>query len=288
MVVSVACGIMLACVKCGGLCQADMNMPMEQNPQVVRMPSVWLGRAKAALIQLGVSAVVAAAAAALVLWFWYPAPYRQISGGRDLFFLVVAVDVIIGPLLTFVAYDRRKPSAELTRDLAVIAALQLGALLYGLHTVAQARPAIIALEGDRLRVVRAIDLERADFQKAPPGLQSLSWWGPMFVATRQPTAEEKLETIDRGLAGEDIGMRPEFWLPPALTAAAYARGAKPLTQLTRLQPQRASQVQDAVKRTGVALDELGYLPMLARSTDWSALVHFKDGQIVGYLPVDGF
>jgi hypothetical protein len=115
-------------------------------------------RLRAAVIHLLLSAAVAALAALLVFAVWYPMPYRQISGGRDLFLLVVAVDVAIGPLITLAVFDRRKPRAELVRDMAVVAAMQLAALAYGLHTVAQARPAVVALEVDRLRVVRAIDL----------------------------------------------------------------------------------------------------------------------------------
>ena len=74
-------------------------------------------------------------AAALVFGLWYPYPYREISGGRELFFIIVAVDVVMGPLLTFAVFNRKKPLKELKRDLGVIVLLQLAALGYGLWTV---------------------------------------------------------------------------------------------------------------------------------------------------------
>jgi hypothetical protein len=243
---------------------------------------------RAAAYHLGASMAVAAIAAGLVFLLWYPTPYREISGGRELFLLVVAVDVVIGPLITFAVFDIRKKKTELVRDLGVVALLQIAALAYGLIAVADARPAIVALEGSRLRVVRAIDVDREDLAKAPADLRSLSFTGPVFVATRVPNASEKLEAIDRGLSGQDIGMRPEFWLPLEQAAAARTRAAQPLRRLSERFPRRASEVAAAAALSGRPLEQLGYLPILARRTDWTALVDLKDGRVVGYLPIDGF
>jgi hypothetical protein len=248
-------------------------------------------RARAALWHLALSIGVAFLSAALVFWLWYPMPFRELSGGRELFLLVVTVDVIIGPLITFFVFDRRKPRSELVRDLAVVVLLQLVALLYGLHAVAQARPAVVALEGNRLRVVRAIDLDDSDLARAPDGMRKLSLTGPLFVATRRPTDAERLDTIDRGLAGQDIGMRPEFWLPEAQAGAAFASAAMPIDRLRTLQPQRVAEIDAAIATITAGsktAGPLGYLPMLARRTDWSALIDLKDGRVVGYLPIEGF
>lgn len=227
-------------------------------------------------------------AALLVFVLWYPTPFREVSGGRELFFIVIAVDVVLGPLITFAVFDRRKPRGELVRDLTVVVLLQLAALAYGLHAVAQARPAVVALEGNRLRVVRAIDLDNAALAQAPSGLQRLSLTGPTFVATRRPTEAERLEAMQRGLAGQDIGMRPEFWLPPDQSGPAYAAAAMPIQRLRTLQPHRVAEIDAAVSSLGTASTQVGYLPMLARRTDWSALVDLKSGTIVGYVPVEGF
>jgi hypothetical protein len=245
-------------------------------------------RMRAALIHLALSLGVAALAAGLVFFVWYPLPFREISGGRDLFLILVGVDVVIGPLITLMVFDLRKSRNELVRDLAVVGVMQLAALGYGIHTMALARPVVIALEGDRLRVVRAIDLAEADLSAAPPELRTVPWSGPVWLATRAPTASEKFETMNRGLAGEDIGMRPEFWLPDGARGAAYVRAAQPLDKLVRLSGERAAVVEQAVRDTGRPRTRIGYLPILARSTDWSALVDRKDGEVIGYVPVDGF
>ena len=88
------------------------------------MPFLGRDRFQASGIHLGLSLVIALLAAALVFGLWYPYPYREISGGRELFLIVVAVDVIVGPLITFAVFNRTKPWPELRRDLAIVALMQ--------------------------------------------------------------------------------------------------------------------------------------------------------------------
>ena len=246
-------------------------------------------RLKAGAIHLGLSLVIAAGAAALVFGLWYPSPFREISGGRELFFIVVAVDVVLGPLITLAVFDRRKPNIELRRDIACVAVLQLAGLAYGLATVFEARPVVLALEGQRFRVLRAIDLDETELAKASPEWQHLPWHGFLVVAARPPAGvEEQLKAIDMAMSGIDLGMRPELWLPAALTGYAIAEAARPIEELARKYPARTRELQRHLQQTGVAPDRLRYLPLLARQTDWLALVDAGSGRIAGYAPFDGF
>ena len=76
----------------------------------------WRTRLRAAAIHLALSALVAMLAGVLVFALWYPFPYRDVSGGSELFRLVVAVDVVLGPLITFAVFNRAKPRKELRRE----------------------------------------------------------------------------------------------------------------------------------------------------------------------------
>jgi hypothetical protein len=226
--------------------------------------------------------------AVLVLKVWYPPPFEKVSGGRDLLLLLILVDVVMGPLITLAIWDRSKPQAELVRDVTMVGCIQMAALAYGVHTAAQARPALVVLEGVRLSIVRPVDLTEVDLNRAPPELRQLPWLGPRFLAARSPDATEKREAIDRALQGQDIGKRPEFWLPPHKTAPAFALAANPLAKLLQQRPVQSGLIRAAVAHTGQKLEQLGYLPILARRTDWSALIDLKSGDVVGYMPVDGF
>jgi hypothetical protein len=244
-------------------------------------------RLVAALIHLGLSLLVAVLCALLVFQLWYPAPLDALAGGSDLFLLIVAVDVVLGPLLTAVVFNTAKPKKELVSDITVVGLLQVAALLYGLHTMHQARPAWMVLEVDRIRLLRPIDLDDADLAKAPQGLQQLSWLGSKRAATRDIEPEEVPAVTDMALAGRDIGSRPDFWLGVEQTPAAWAKAARPMQKLHAMHPTRKSDIDVAVKATGKPESEVKWLAILARNTGHTALIDAKTGDIVGYAPVDG-
>ena len=100
--------------------------------------------------------------------WWYPYPYRELSGGRELFALVVAVDVVLGPLITLVIFNPAKTRCHLVMDFTVIGLLQVAALAYGLWTVFVARPVHLVFEYHRMAVVHAIDVDSDLLAKAPP------------------------------------------------------------------------------------------------------------------------
>ncbi len=250
----------------------------------------WRSRGKAALIHLGGSATVAALAAALVFTLWYPWPYRIVSGGAELFALLVSVDVVLGPLVTFTIFDRRKRFSVLRRDLVVVVMLQLAALGYGLHTTFIARPVVLALEGDRFRAVAALAVVESELPLAPPSLQALSVSGPRTIRTIVPAGgSDRFEAIQLGLAGIDLGMRPRFWQPwdDAGRREALAN-AKPLDKLLERLPSLSLAVDAALARTGYQVRGLAYLPLLARRTDWVVLLDARSGDVVGFAPVDGY
>jgi hypothetical protein len=246
-----------------------------------------ISRVRAAGLHLLASCGVAAIAALLILKLWFPGALAELAGGRELFWIVLGVDVVLGPLITLAVFDVRKSRGELARDLAVVAGLQIAALAYGLHTVHQARPAFLVLEKDRVRVLRPIDLEAADLAKAPEGLQRVSWFGPKLAATRDVRPDEVLAVSEQALAGKDIGSRPDFWLAQQPTAASWAKASQSLAKLHTLHPSRKADIDAAVKATGKPESEVKWLAILARNTDHTALIDAKTGDIVGYAPVDG-
>jgi hypothetical protein len=66
-----------------------------------------------ALRHLFFSLVIALASAAVVFGLWYPTPYRQMLDVGHIYLLVLAVDVVCGPLLTLVLASPRKLRREL-------------------------------------------------------------------------------------------------------------------------------------------------------------------------------
>jgi hypothetical protein len=244
---------------------------------------------QAASLHLLYSVVVALLAAALVFGFWYPFPYRELSGGRELFLLVVMVDVACGPLLTTVLYNPAKPRAELWRDLGLVALIQLGALGYGLWTVWEARPLFLVQEIDRFKVISASDLRGASIAELPVSLQPLWWTGPLTVAIREPKDARERQTVmvESVQGGRDYAERPEFYLPYEGAAALKSlQRAKPLALFLQKQPGQQDAVRTLALEKGADMAQWLYLPVIARQ-DWVAVLD-KQGQIQGFLRGDGF
>lgn len=253
-----------------------------------KAPLEWRRRARAAGVHLLSCLVVAMAVAALVFLVWYPWPYRIVSGGEKLLFLVMGVDIVMGPLITLAIFDIRKPMRELKRDLAIIVALQLAALSYGLHTVYLARPAVLALEAERFRLTIANDVVMDELPKAVEGLRALPLDGPRLVDTVEPTDAQRGDAIFKAMAGTDIGARPLFWRPWGAEGRRHAlKVAKPLAPLVARAKDRAA-FDDALARSGRPLEQLAVIPMIARDTSWSVLIDKTSGEPVGFAPIDSF
>ena len=244
---------------------------------------------RAVLIHLLCSLVLSLMAALFVFGLWYPFPYRELSGGRELFLLVVGVDVVCGPLLTMVLFNPAKPQAELWRDIGLVVLIQLGALGYGVWTVWEARPLFLVHEVDRFKVIAAPDLRGASITELPVTLQPRWWSGPLTVATREAKdAEERKKVIFESVAGgRDYGERPEFYVPYDDVAALKAlKHAKPLTVFLQKQPSQQDAARQLADEKGADLAQWLYLPVIARQ-DWVAILN-KQGQIQGFLRGDGF
>lgn len=254
----------------------------------------WSHRWKAALRAAGwhflASVLVAALAAALVFGVWYPYPYRELAGGRELFFIVVAVDVVCGPLLTLVLFNPRKSKRELWLDLALVALVQLGALAYGIHTVAQARPVYLVFEVDRFKVVSVADVVMDDLEPELGGLQKLPWTGPVIIGIRDPrNSDEMLQSLDLSLQGVEPSARPGWWQAYDLSKPQVLARAKPLANLRAQKPDAASLIQQAMKASHLPEERLAWVPLTSfRSTEWVALIDRETAEVRAYAPVDGF
>lgn len=244
----------------------------------------WKARAQAAGIHFGISLGVAALSALLVFGLWYPYPYREISGGRELFLIVVTVDVILGPLITFAIFSRTKPWTELRRDLAIVGLIQLAGLSYGLWTVYEARPVHLAFEIDRFRVVHAVDVPEDLLDKTPRDIEALPLWGPTLVAVRPFASEgERADATIAALQGIALGARPDLWQTYDAARPAVLKAARPVADLKARFPARAADIDRVV--AGAALV---YVPLVGRKSFWTVFLDPATAQPVAFMPLDSF
>jgi hypothetical protein len=228
---------------------------------------------KAMVLHFAGSLLVALIVGALVFGVWFPHPFRSLAGGTELFFLIIAVDIVCGPLLTLVLFNPTKPKRELFLDLSLVVVLQLAALAYGAWTLYQVRPLYLVHEVDRFKVIALADLDAAELAKLPEALQPQLFKGPQTVGLRE--------------GGRDYGERPGFYVAydAAQAAKTYAK-AKPLENFAKKHPGKQADIDKLQTQAGTDAKLLRYLPIMARQ-DWVAVLNPK-GEIVGYVQGDGF
>ena len=231
---------------------------------------------------LAISIGLATLAAFFVFGIWYPYPYRELAGGRELFWLVVCVDVICGPVLTLVLFNPRKAKKELIFDFSIIGVVQFSALLYGLFTVWLARPLYLVCEVDRFKVIAASDVNSEELLNLPKDMRPKILSGPKVVGIRDPkNSEERSKVLFESLqGGRDFGERPEFY-------QKYEGDVAKKSMLRARRLEHFSNVSDAKKEYGAEdIKNLYYLPVVARQ-DWIAVLDIN-GNILGFLKGNGF
>jgi hypothetical protein len=245
--------------------------------------------ARAAMFHALFSLVVASTAALVVFGFWYPFPYRDLSGGRELFLLLLWVDVVCGPILTLVIFNPAKFRHELARDLSFVVLIQFVALIYGITTVWMARPLYLVLEIDRFRVIAATDLEADSAARLPKNMRPHLFSGPLVMGIRPPLDNEEQQKVlfESLRGGRDYAERPEFYLPyEGIVATNSLKRARPISVFLEKYPLEKDTVALLAREHSVDVNQWFYLPVRGRE-DWVAILN-TDGAIQGFLKGDGF
>lgn len=188
-------------------------------------------RLKFFLGHLLISVLIALAALALVFFVWYPSPLAKAVGVTHIFLMLLAIDVILGPLLGLLVYKEGKKTLKM--DLTVIILIQIAALSYGLYSIAQARPVWIAFNNDRFELVRNNELKTENIADAKPQYQQPTWLQPQYVAVKQATdpQEQQIEQMSAMLNGISIAQYPERYIALNQVKTQIQDQARDLSQL---------------------------------------------------------
>lgn len=245
----------------------------------------------AAVIHLAISALIAAVAAIVVLGVWFPYPYRILSGGMHLFLLMIGIDVICGPLLTLIIFNPKKSKKELFIDLGLIGLLQCIALLYGMHSIAMARPVALVFEVDRFVSVTAAQIRQAGEDKQTSEYNKLSWTGPRLLSARSAAnGEEAIKSIELSLHGIGPSARTEMWQSYENNKKNIILRKKNISSLLeKIAIEEKNNLLLLIDKLKLNINDVFYLPMVSEKEldSWIVLLD-GDANIIGYAPLDGF
>lgn len=145
----------------------------------------FMGRWRAFALHLLLSLMVFIGLAAIVVIWVFPGGLFWAAGGWDGLKIILAVDLVLGPFLTLIVFNRLKARKELLRDLAVVVAVQLSALIAGCYVVMSARPLVVVHVFDTLYVFNSQDYRQLGV--AQQDIDRLAGFGPKFYYVEVPS-----------------------------------------------------------------------------------------------------
>ena len=214
------------------------------------------------------SLLIAAVSLGVVFFVWYPQPLYQATGVIKIFLIMLGIDIILGPLLTFIVYKPKKRTLKF--DLAVIVLIQLAAFAYGFYHVYDGRPAWIAYNIDRFDLVKNNEIDNRKLTEALPMYQKVSQSGARYVAAVIPTDDKE---VSQQILFDEIGygiapsQRPELYQPLDTVAALLVTKSKPIEELYNYNDK--SDVDNILSKYPTATR---YLPLKASAINMVVLI----------------
>lgn len=240
-----------------------------------------MSRFRAAGIHLALSVLVAVILLAIMLLVWYPGGFFKLMGGGTLLFIIMGIDVCLGPLLTLAVFKSGKKSLKF--DLSVIAVLQFSALIYGMSVMFQARPVFTVFMGEYFKVVTSYGIASKDelIKAKYPEFQHFSLAGPVLAAVTKPTTVEEHNKIL--FSGHDWDAFPKLYEPYANQKKIALKNAQSLILLTEISPENKKIVDRFLMQSGKTAQDFVYLSIKSDFDLMTAILDAKTGDWVGII-----
>ena len=240
-------------------------------------------RYRASAIHLAISASVVGVVLAVVFLLWYPGPSFQISGARIPVFVLIGVDLVLGPSLTLIVYKEGKRGMKF--DLAFIASVQLVALLYGAGTLHAERPSFLVFAIDRVSLISYKNIDQSLIQH--DALRQKTFGALLNVFARAPVDPEEFERLLNSVMFDgmaDLEMRVEYWEPWDAGADIIRDAIIPLQNFETDSETEQQEVSDAIARHEHT--RLGFLPIGGIDDDIGLLVDMDSLAPLDVIRVD--
>ena len=230
---------------------------------------------KAFFIHFLLSAVAVSLIFLAVVFVWFPSPFLGLTNFKDIATIVIAVDLVLGPLLTFVVFNPKKKS--LKKDLAVIVSIQVFALSYGIYTLFLTHPVYIAYHGNAFSMVIAKQAtpEKAMYEQLK--VSKLSKPTFVYMETNKETRDKLFtETIN---GGRDIEAHAEFYEPYENHIGTILENSLDAVKLFEEKNLTASS-KEFLEEYKERKNDFAYLPLIGTSRNAIIVLDKKTAEIV--------
>ena len=204
----------------------------------------------------------------------YSWPLSKSVGFWNIAFILLAVDVVIGPLLSLMVYKIGKKSLKF--DLSCIVVIQLVALLFGVYSIYEARPAWIVYSVDRFELIKNTDIYVSNFNSIKSKYTKPSILRSQVVAVQLSKSKEQYQQdlSNAVFAGLTLSRQPERYVDYRLEQPEVI---KSMLQLCMLKKYNSARLADKILNQYP--NAHGYTPLKASHIDMSVLID-KNGEVI--------
>ena len=197
---------------------------------------------------------------------WYRWPGWYLADVPHVVMVMVGVDVVLGPLLTFIVAKSTKPRRELVRDISIIATVQLCALIYGTVSMWSGRPLYYAFSENVLQMVQAYDIDASEAALAKQKNPDLAphWYSlPRWVWAPLPEdAEERAKIVRAAISGgDDVISMPRYFKPWDQGLPALRVNLKKVEDVAYFSRNEKNRLKEHLQAAGYRTDELNSMPL---------------------------
>jgi len=237
------------------------------------LSSLFFSKTRAFSVHLLLSAAVICIYFLVVYFVWYPQPYFYLDGISQVIIILVAVDVIIGPALTFIVYKPGKP--ELKMDLSIIAAIQIMALAWGIHITYSERPLFVVFADEFYRVVSAAELEDYDLNEYEA---TANVDHPALVYLEAPRDVR----INKKKYIKSVSM-PEYYRKYDDYADSTLLYGIDMIERLKTYPDFVKQVDEFLLEHGGEMNDYAFIPIHGKKKVGMLVLHKHNAQIAGSI-----
>jgi hypothetical protein len=217
---------------------------------------------------------------------WYRWPGWYLTHVAPVVAVTVGVDVVLGPLLTFLVANPTKARRVLARDIALIGLVQLTALAYGTVQLWNGRPLYYAYSVNCMSIVQAYDLDgvsleiaRAQNAALAPHWYSLPRWVWAPLPDDAATADKIVQSAITD--GADVTAMPQYYRPWAAGLSDMRTQLKRVDDIRFFSVKERALLKQRLTKAGLATDE--GMPLTGRGRPLLAVVDPKSMKILAII-----
>ena len=197
---------------------------------------------------------------------WYRWPGWYLAQATTVALILVGVDVALGPLLTLVIANPKKPRRALARDVSIIILIQLCALVYGAGSLWGGRPLYYAFSVNELQLVQAYELDAHEVAIARESHLALAphWYSlPRWIWAPMPADEKEADRILRSAiaGGADVISMPRYYKSWNEGLPELRKQLKKVDDNNFFWPAEKKALKQHLQDAGVATDQANTLPL---------------------------